>query len=177
MRPGRLWRCRMSFAGRPSTHAVGQKPPLNRLGWAAPKRSLLGAGECRDSRACRGTIGARDPRNPERGVLGETSVRPVVGFALALSLMAMTASAQPSSHSRARLAYTVRPLMNGDTLEAVSVELRFKGSPTGTTVLDLPKEWGRSEEHTSELQSRLHLVCRLLLEKKNYSNQTVRSGF
>src|SRR2546422_5859761 len=37
------------------------------------------------------------------------------------------------------------------------------------------REWGkaavlvthdRSEEHTSELQSRLHLVCRLLLEKK-----------
>src|SRR5256884_7368499 len=27
----------------------------------------------------------------------------------------------------------------------------------------------RSEEHTSELQSRLHLVCRLLLEKKNQS--------
>src|SRR2546422_4396928 len=28
----------------------------------------------------------------------------------------------------------------------------------------------RSEEHTSELQSRLHLVCRLLLEKKNPSS-------
>src|SRR2546429_3010224 len=28
---------------------------------------------------------------------------------------------------------------------------------------------GRSEEHTSELQSRLHLVCRLLLEKKKNS--------
>src|SRR2546422_5559068 len=28
---------------------------------------------------------------------------------------------------------------------------------------------GRSEEHTSELQSRLHLVCRLLLEKKKRS--------
>src|SRR6266436_3102396 len=27
----------------------------------------------------------------------------------------------------------------------------------------------RSEEHTSELQSRLHLVCRLLLEKKTFS--------
>src|SRR5690554_7093399 len=27
--------------------------------------------------------------------------------------------------------------------------------------------WMRSEEHTSELQSRPHLVCRLLLEKKN----------
>src|SRR2546422_3970002 len=28
----------------------------------------------------------------------------------------------------------------------------------------------RSEEHTSELQSRLHLVCRLLLEKKKYGH-------
>src|SRR2546422_6371286 len=30
----------------------------------------------------------------------------------------------------------------------------------------------RSEEHTSELQSRLHLVCRLLLEKKKNKNGT-----
>src|SRR2546429_5364733 len=30
----------------------------------------------------------------------------------------------------------------------------------------------RSEEHTSELQSRLHLVCRLLLEKKNQISHT-----
>src|SRR2546422_1918936 len=29
----------------------------------------------------------------------------------------------------------------------------------------------RSEEHTSELQSRLHLVCRLLLEKKKNKDQ------
>src|SRR5216684_9006161 len=29
----------------------------------------------------------------------------------------------------------------------------------------------RSEEHTSELQSRLHLVCRLLLEKKKKTNK------
>src|SRR2546422_4130622 len=29
----------------------------------------------------------------------------------------------------------------------------------------------RSEEHTSELQSRLHLVCRLLLEKKKERDQ------
>src|SRR2546422_1933982 len=30
--------------------------------------------------------------------------------------------------------------------------------------------YGRSEDHTSELQSRLHLVCRLLLEKKKKEN-------
>src|SRR2546422_7981740 len=35
----------------------------------------------------------------------------------------------------------------------------------------------RSEEHTSELQSRLHLVCRLLLEKKKKENNNkVRSS-
>src|SRR2546422_6448498 len=37
---------------------------------------------------------------------------------------------------------------------------RDGGRDTGAHVGD------RSEEHTSELQSRLHLVCRLLLEKK-----------
>src|SRR2546422_1775742 len=32
----------------------------------------------------------------------------------------------------------------------------------------------RSEEHTSELQSRLHLVCRLLLEKKKKKRKLIR---
>src|SRR2546422_3736622 len=35
---------------------------------------------------------------------------------------------------------------------------------------------GRSEEHTSELQSRLHLVCRLLLEKKKNTNTSQESS-
>src|SRR3712207_7166677 len=39
------------------------------------------------------------------------------------------------------------------------------GSPRQT--LSLAFRAGRSEEHTSELQSRQYLVCRLLLEKKN----------
>src|SRR2546429_5353078 len=43
------------------------------------------------------------------------------------------------------------------------------------TRIDLPLNGcTRSEEHTSELQSRLHLVCRLLLEKKK--NITLRSA-
>src|SRR2546427_3454927 len=32
---------------------------------------------------------------------------------------------------------------------------------------------GRSEEHTSELQSQSNIVCRLLLEKKNYSTPSI----
>src|SRR5690625_6123721 len=39
----------------------------------------------------------------------------------------------------------------------------------------LSVELGRSEEHTSELQSRGHLVCRLLLEKKKSYGRTSSS--
>src|SRR2546422_8328234 len=42
---------------------------------------------------------------------------------------------------------------------------RLRGSETLYVQVD-PNGADRSEEHTSELQSRLHLVCRLLLEKK-----------
>src|SRR5207249_6388058 len=35
--------------------------------------------------------------------------------------------------------------------------------------------WNRSEEHTSELQSRFDLVCRLLLEKKKYKESEERA--
>src|SRR2546422_262145 len=41
---------------------------------------------------------------------------------------------------------------------------RFRSSPAISP--QMPIHFLRSEEHTSELQSRLHLVCRLLLEKK-----------
>src|SRR3712207_7739006 len=37
----------------------------------------------------------------------------------------------------------------------------------GRTTVGDQRDGGRSEEHTSELQSRQYLVCRLLLEKKN----------
>src|SRR2546422_8424871 len=35
----------------------------------------------------------------------------------------------------------------------------------------------RSEEHTSELQSRLHLVCRLLLEKKKKKKKLLKNSY
>src|SRR2546429_4116043 len=50
----------------------------------------------------------------------------------------------------------------------IPIGSRFRGA--GTSVPACFRGWRvarlRSEEHTSELQSRLHLVCRLLLEKK-----------
>src|SRR2546429_1554977 len=49
---------------------------------------------------------------------------------------------------------------------AVTAQQRLASAPEVPTV-----DEARSEEHTSELQSRLHLVCRLLLEKKKISKQ------
>src|SRR5205809_8107612 len=48
--------------------------------------------------------------------------------------------------------------------------VRPRGEPPGEPDDSLRLARGRSEEHTSELQSRLHLVCRLLLEKKKKKN-------
>src|SRR5438309_5507206 len=49
--------------------------------------------------------------------------------------------------------------------------IRRKGSsiPSNRDTLGVRRIDDRSEEHTSELQSQFHLVCRLLLEKKNKS--------
>src|SRR3712207_8507465 len=57
---------------------------------------------------------------------------------------------------------------------------RYLSSFAGLAPIDNPRlaiivmidEPGRSEEHTSELQSRQYLVCRLLLEKKKKSYNT-----
>src|SRR5690606_41477521 len=51
------------------------------------------------------------------------------------------------------------------TAEAVAPQVQRRVAP-GQGELILPHRRPRSEEHTSELQSRENLVCRLLLEKK-----------
>src|SRR3712207_7835512 len=45
---------------------------------------------------------------------------------------------------------------------------------TETVIADTIDNWLRSEEHTSELQSRQYLVCRLLLEKKKHAGHSRR---
>src|SRR2546422_3769994 len=64
------------------------------------------------------------------------------------------------------------PLTTTDTVPDSSRTLERPASAPSATVEDSPMATrvARSEEHTSELQSRLHLVCRLLLEKKKRSN-------
>src|SRR5256885_12708720 len=60
--------------------------------------------------------------------------------------------------------------------------LRKNGTPRvvdegpAWAVIDGDSSLGRSEEHTSELQSPCNLVCRLLLEKKKKNNQLTKRG-
>src|SRR5690348_17474309 len=66
----------------------------------------------------------------------------------------------------------VEPLRAGpDLTRLVADEKRRAGMKPRAHVVLLRKDGvalsARSEEHTSELQSPVHLVCRLLLEKKN----------
>src|SRR3712207_8153735 len=60
------------------------------------------------------------------------------------------------------------PTAQPDKVEAQAIANR---RDTGRAIRKSSKlEWLRSEEHTSELQSRQYLVCRLLLEKKKINN-------
>src|SRR2546422_4081692 len=64
----------------------------------------------------------------------------------------------------------------GDTARSLGYVWSKAGSETlyirSKVLLEARAAGVRSEEHTSELQSRLHLVCRLLLEKKNKKKMT-----
>src|SRR2546429_2174089 len=67
---------------------------------------------------------------------------------------------------------SVDPLVPVDLIidHSVQVDIGFRDSYTRNIQKEI--ERNRSEEHTSELQSRLHLVCRLLLEKKKKKTAT-----
>src|SRR5690625_6261088 len=83
--------------------------------------------------------------------------------------LALAASLARSSKDLEEHEYAVRSVA-----DALASHCKSMNVPESPFVLHLPNVMhlatdvtGRSEEHTSELQSRGHLVCRLLLEKKN----------
>src|SRR3712207_8863856 len=68
--------------------------------------------------------------------------------------------------------HTIRPPMSSPINTSGSSRAKTKfatPSSSSSSILN------RSEEHTSELQSRQYLVCRLLLEKKNKATWTDRA--
>src|SRR3712207_8959588 len=63
--------------------------------------------------------------------------------------------------------------VGGDVAGDLAERLLAEGSCVGESPGERDDAWPRrSEEHTSELQSRQYIVCRLLLEKKNTISYT-----
>src|SRR5690554_7299009 len=86
-----------------------------------------------------------------------TSLVPAPGVCTRIQLLAASWSCQKKRTC-------TRPSLSGS---ALSVTVAGSGKAMGA----------RSEEHTSELQSRPHLVCRLLLEKKKKKKPTITTAF
>src|SRR3712207_7359353 len=82
------------------------------------------------------------------------------------------------SYARLRVEHRLRPgrvLNREGEVHRTGVAAGVHGPGDHGMVADRegPARVDRSEEHTSELQSRQYLVCRLLLEKKNHTVCTI----
>src|SRR5207249_10163253 len=118
--------------------------------WCGTARSCFP--ESLNSRWCETALDGKSPLWPIRRFPRLADV----GLVVVLTAAPALAQSAPTGTIRG----TVVDTHDGTPLRRVSVRLQATGQ---TTVTD---DEGRSEEHTSELQSRFDLVCRLLLEKK-----------
>src|SRR5437870_13302998 len=73
------------------------------------------------------------------------------------------ARGDPTAHAELLAIQQALGALHTDRLEDCTLYVTLEPCAVGSP---------RSEEHTSELQSRGHLVCRLLLEKKNHHSHT-----
>src|SRR5690606_40358090 len=88
------------------------------------------------------------------------------------SLMMFGPPGDESQHSAQSMAWKIKRHSN-DELRQRFVDICVpQAESLGLTLPD--PDLRRSEEHTSELQSRENLVCRLLLEKKNTTSRKCR---
>src|SRR5947209_11198755 len=104
-------------------------------------------------------------RYPKQLLLGGIYIVRSLTIAAYFTFPATPASTMVFAAVMGSLWLGVVPLVNG--LVAQLFGLRFMATLTGIAFLSHQ----RSEEHTSELQSRQYLVCRLLLEKKKKKTQ------
>src|SRR5439155_2104836 len=129
--------------------------------------------------SARGQLGQPHERQPEARFEITDKTIDFLGFKTLQDLLGSLVRSSFGRHDTRDLATGVesggisRPYEFGDTLNMdISATLFNAVRREGAKV---PIEMTRSEEHTSELQSRGHLVCRLLLEKKKRVSYQLRS--
>src|SRR5438105_15264056 len=91
--------------------------------------------------------------------------RRLLWLAVGLALFFFTATLTPAIYTLSL--HDALPISRGGTARG------SPGPPASAADGGSARRDTRSEEHTSELQSRVDLVCRLLLEKKNLHNSTI----
>src|SRR5438309_5148041 len=72
---------------------------------------------------------------------------------------------------------TLFPYTRSSDLTSKATALCSDSSRACQVRMSRARRSARSEEHTSELQSQFHLVCRLLLEKKKKLKQLIKTKF
>src|SRR2546422_2883721 len=94
---------------------------------------------------------------------------------LAWVLLLVGTAMAVASNAQAEDSPQARAIVRSGTIEAGLVTGYLQGNGTFTSLSSNRSAlYVRSEEHTSELQSRLHLVCRLLLEKKEITRRPTK---
>src|SRR5439155_24010329 len=109
--------------------------------------------------ACHMTLLLTDPPTPEIYTLSLPDALPI------------SRPAMPPPRPARRLAPAPRPRSSPPASEGRRANHRGPSPSARRRASAAPARARRSEEHTSELQSRGHLVCRLLLEKKKTVRQ------
>src|SRR5690625_5707461 len=119
---------------------------------------------------------ARYPSNDDYIYYGEIAVQHLPLHERFHRLLAYPDGNTPIDQSDKR-AITNRPntegLVNPSSVSLTNSYFQYEVelNPADESLLEIGTPGTRSEEHTSELQSRGHLVCRLLLEKKTFAKE------
>src|SRR5258708_15536420 len=98
-----------------------------------------------------------------------TATRSATGTGVCMDMISFTFTAAVGVRLIIIFMASTRGILRKDSYVVSITQLQMAQSRVSNRV-ELPC---RSEEHTSELQSPDHLVCRLLLEKKNITAETV----
>src|SRR5690625_4443772 len=118
----------------------------------------------------RATDGLYQSFGEERVIDAPLSESAIVGVSIGAAMYGMRPIAE------IQFADFIFPAFNQIVSEAAKIRYRSNNDWNCPITIRAPYGGGvsgaRSEEHTSELQSRGHLVCRLLLEKKKDTRQT-----
>src|SRR5690606_39328437 len=101
--------------------------------------------------------------------LSDTTTTPIYTLSLHDALPIWPSAARSATSPSAGLlaAATAATRASPGSSRAQSSHAMERQDGSANRISAPPATWARSEEHTSELQSRENLVCRLLLEKKN----------